>query len=489
MSLLDRVKNDIANWLLPDELFNYAQRRRLEQMAQYHDYVEGAHRKTLKVKTGKPDDNIALNLVKTVVDDSVAMLFGQEIHGNNKQVEFILENEKQNEFIQEVWDKNGGPELLFEIGDFGATYGTCYLKIIPNYYGDDLHRIVNLDPFLMRIKTNPDDIGEVWQYIIKYNVLQDINGRSETIEKKEITKATEITDLGRPIAWKIEYWERSSKTNKRWVKVDEENEWEYEFPPIIHWKNLVRAGSSYGRSDLSGNTIALQDRVNFIASNVSKIIRNHAHPKTWGKGTLSDPTQHQWGMDDMLLFPDVEAMVENLEMKSDLKASADFTKDMREVFFNITRTTDIDGLQDKIGYITNFALRVFYSDSLKKLAEKRMLYGRALNELNKRLLEISGYNDPQDTVISWPEPLPVDQKHQAETLRTDMEMEIASKETVAEERGYDWKKEKEKLEEERKEEGDLGTFLVDNFIKDGANAGRNPEQTRPESSTDEGRNQ
>ncbi len=470
MSIQSRFQQALINWLLPEELFDYAERRRLESMARYHDYVEGFQRKTLTVKVGKPDDNIALNLVKTVVDDSVAMLFGQEIHGNNKPFEMKVDHEKDDE-IQKVWKKNKQMILLFEIADFGTMYGTGYIKIIPNYWGGGLHRLVNLDPFLMRIKSNPDDIDDVQQYIMRYNTVElNSSGRKVETAKKEVTSVASIDENGRPLTWRVEYLKSNFASGGRWVRDGKPEDWEYPFPPILHFKNLIRAGSVYGRSDLSGNVIALQDRINYVASNTSKIIRNHGHPKTWAAGVTTNAEQKSWGMDDMVTFPDPDAKVDNLEMQSDLDASREFVKDLREVFYNITRTTDIAGLQEKIGYITNFALRVFYSDSLKKLSEKRMLYGDALQDLNRRLLVINGMEvnkaEGVDTLFSWPEPLPVDQKHQAETFETDQRMEVVSKATIAKERGYDWEEEQKERKKEAKEQEDLGTYLINKFSKD-----------------------
>jgi hypothetical protein len=57
---------------------------------------------------------------------------------------------------------------------------------------------------------------------------------------------------------------------------------------------------------------------------------------------------------------------------------------LKQGMMDITQTVDITSLQDKIGALTNFGLKVLYQDALAKLGVKRELYGDALLETVRR---------------------------------------------------------------------------------------------------------
>ena len=209
----------------------------------------------------------------------------------------------------------------------------------------------------------------------------------------------------------------------------------------------------------------MQDRVNYIASNISKIIRYHAHPKTVGIGFAENQMNaFDIGPDKMVTIPTVGADVKNLEMQSDLTSSQDYLALLRNTLMDITRTVDVSSLPDKLGALTNFGLRVLYQDALQKLATKRELYGEMLTELNRRCLELAGKGGDGGKCV-WPDPLPVDGVEMTQKLQTDLAMGIVSKQTVAKERGYDWEVEQERMADEETNESDIGTRLLNDFVK------------------------
>mgnify|MGYP001135434693 FL=1 len=254
MGLMDTIRSKLLNWLLPDEYMTPGVKERLEDYSIRQQYYQGNYRKQLAVKALQADDNIGSNFVGLVVDRSVSMLLGDGI-----ELDFG-ENEAAEDYLDTVYMANKSDILFNKACQYAAIYGTGYLKIIPNgattrgSNGIVVPRLVALDPFWLTVDTLPDDIETVTQYTIRYNT-GDVAKR-QRIERQVFNWL--ITD---------------EQTNRmgRWEIVNQQ-EWPYEFPPIVHWQNLPQPSDVYGQSDIK-DVIELQDRANFIASNIRKIIR------------------------------------------------------------------------------------------------------------------------------------------------------------------------------------------------------------------------
>jgi len=256
-------------------------------------------------------------------------------------------------------------------------------------------------------------------------------------------------------------------TSNRWI-LDNEQAWEYNFSPLVHWKNLPENGTPYGRPDVTDDLIDLQDKFNFVISNTAKIIKFHAHPKTWGR-MFAKAEQTTWGMDDMILSNNPDAQLSNLEMQSDLGSSLNFIRFLRQALFDIARSVDIDSLADKLGALTNFALRVLYQDAMSKLDDKRGSYSEALVEINHALLELAGAGNTDGGQVVWPDVLPMDEIGQANALKADLEMGIVSKQTIANKRGYNFADEEERMAAEgqaaNENNANIGAYILSNFNK------------------------
>ena len=83
MTIRDTVRSWLINLLDLDSLDMEA-RARAERLAEFRDYYEGAHKKQLRVKQGKMDDNITVNLCGLIVDKSVSALVGDPEDGRGQ---------------------------------------------------------------------------------------------------------------------------------------------------------------------------------------------------------------------------------------------------------------------------------------------------------------------------------------------------------------------------------------------------------------------
>ena len=449
MSFLDNIRNSARTWLGINDDGKDEFYERQKEIALRRDYRMGWQRKPLVTKYGQPDDNLLVNFTGLIIDRSVSLLFGQGI-------KFDLPGEgeiAEQDYIDNVWDLNKEEIILHKIALLASESGTGYIKIQPDGVfdkdGTAYPRLIPLDPLYMTMETTPHDVDTVIRYIIRYNY-DGPDGK--------LVAFKEVVELGDKGGWTItDYEDRGGG----FEIVGKPVKWEYNWPPIIHWQNLPTAGSPYGQPDITDDVVMMQDRLNFIASNISKIIRYHAHPRTYtmGAGAMSKET---WGPDQIVQFGNADGKIANLEMQSDLASSQNFFLTIRQALFDITRTVDIDSVADKLGALTNFGLKVLYNDALAKVNSKRELYGDALLELNSRLLEMNGMdNDPGEIV--WPDVLPVNGMELSSELQQDLGMGILDKQSAALIKGYDWEQVQERLGEEGEENNDIGTAILNAF--------------------------
>ena len=446
MAFMEDIRTRLLNWMFGSMDDAYSER--VDYIMDRREYRLGMQKQFIKVRPNQADDNLTMNFVGLIVERSVSMLFG-------KGVRFEYgEDEAAQELINEVWQANDQNVLLHRLGTFGADGGMCFVKVVPRE-GKPL-RLVGLDPSLMDIHTDPDDWQKVTAYVIQYKTLKD----GKEVGKREITQ---LDDSG--LTWTITEYENSDSTGHKWQQVGEPVAWEYEFPPITHWQNLPNVMDAWGMPDITNDVINLQDRINFVSSNISKIIRLYAHPPRWGKG-LGNMKDLTLGPDDMIVVGD-NGEIKQLEPIGDMDASLAFLNVLRQSMMDITRTVDISSLHDKIGALTNFGLRVLYQDALQKLGTKRELYEEGLQELNKCILALNGMDDAPECEVTWIDPLPDNEKEEAMAVEADLRMGIVSRQTVSEKREYDWETEQERMSGEQLAGDNLGANLLRAFDTNG----------------------
>jgi hypothetical protein len=217
-------------------------------------------------------------------------------------------------------------------------------------------------------------------------------------------------------------------------------DWPYEWPAIIHCQNLPSANTLNGTSDLEEDLINLQISINFVLSNLMKIIRYHAHPRTWGSGFEADAIKV--AVDETVVFTDPEASLHYLELTGDnIGSSVDYFKRLKEAFHQIARVPEVSaGQLDNIGNISGLAMNVLYQPLVEKTETKRSLYGPMLEEISMRLLEMK-FGSRKPVQITWPELLPRDPLQERQYLLIDKSFG-ASNRTILTKLNYDWEREK-----------------------------------------------
>lgn len=434
MGLIDSIRDGARRFLGIDD---YHEQPRIEAIERNRKYVRGEQRKMLK--TGGYDDNVTVNVSGIIVDRWVSWLFG---HG----IEFDLpgdDDSLEQEYIDSVWYANRKEILLHRIAVNGAESGNAYVKVIPNGLGD-LPRLVAVDPMFVSMETDPDDIDHVIRYTVSYGDPDDKYRKTEVSQLEGNTWVVRV------------YTKRRGQQ-----ELVEEREWGYDFAPIVHCQNLPNSTSCYGYPDIDDNTRVMQDNVNFIASNINKIIRLHGHPQKWGKN-LGNMRNVGTGADKII---DVGAMGELsvIQPVSDLTSSQNFLQWYIKQLYATTRTVDLDSLADKLGALTNFGLHVLFKDTLTKLATKRALYGEMLTELNRRLLVIGGFANTDPGKIEWHDVIPENKQDTATYLQALKNLGVISNETIAMRAGLDYTAEQEKIANDKAGEANIGAMLLSAF--------------------------
>jgi hypothetical protein len=221
--------------------------------------------------------------------------------------------------------------------------------------------------------------------------------------------------------------------------------WQFPFAPIVDWQNMPNQDGYYGQADLVN--IGINDAVNFAASNINRILKYHAHPKTIGVGLEAEQIK-ETAVDGFWSISNPDAKISNLEMQSDLASSMAFLEFLQGSFYSQHRAVDLASMKDRIGQLTNFGLRMLFKDALDKTRVKQTLYGEGLELLCQRAGMISGY-DFGGVHINWADPLPFNDKEEIEGLEKELSLGIVSKETAAQVRGRDWELEQARMQQEK----------------------------------------
>jgi len=460
MGIFDNFANMIANSLASRLLDDKG-----KALANARNYAAGIQPQQLKVREGQFNDNITLNFVGLITDRIVSQMIGKGF-----ELDFEGDTETESEaFIKAALDANQ-QEVLFHRGaKSGVLAGTGFLFMQEGgIFGNDgieYPRITLWDSAFVSIETLPEDFEVVTSYTLKYKFI-NVDGKEAA--RKRIVKRSDIMvdEAGNESGgdtWEIVDY-ILNETTRKWDEVSRVA-WLYNFAPVLHWQNLPSLDKAEGVPDITEDLLADQDRINFVASNASKIIRFYAHPQRFSRMLGNEP-KVRLAPDEMPNFADANGGLFQLETMGDMGGILSYLKLLRQSMFDRARVIDIDSMQDKIGALTNFGLRVLYQDNINLINTHRELFGDMLEELVRRLLIIAGKEEIACDVV-WPEWMPVNEVEEVASLQADMAAGLLSKQTAAKKRGYDWEQEQERLAGEQQGQLDIGTAILNSFNQGG----------------------
>lgn len=419
-------------------------------------YYDGDHVKPLKVRAGSKDDNVILNLCGRAIDKTTEFIgvpLRFEIPGDT-EVEPGAGGQLQEQTapdqiaLDALW--NRCKDWTEEVLTSGQISGHVFLRIHENEDAEWTYSL--LDPRTMTVFWNAGIMRTVLFYRMEWQIgsqafrqdtvplwlLQNDRANPWVLGDQRRDGSTSP----RPEGWAIIEYEQNQR--KEWVEITRDT-WGFPFAPIVDWANWRRPHQYYGASSLTNP--GLNDSINFVASNTARIIKYHAHPKTIGVGV--DPEKIIPTAVDGFYSVPADSTVSNLEMQSDLSSSMNMLTLLKGEFFASQRVIDIATVQDKLGQITNFGVRMMFSDMLSMTDELRKRYGSyGLSETLRRLLWVQGVQLEDRPQASWDDPLPVNRLEILQTAKIESELGTTSKQTLAKDLGRDYPTEQEHMDEE-----------------------------------------
>jgi hypothetical protein len=414
-------------------------RDRAALMGRLWNYYRGRHVKPLKVRPDQADDNVILNYSRRVVDKGLSFLFGP---GVAFEMDGTDETTPAEEWLAQAW---GTPEqknrTLLDLGLNGGVTGTTFLRIYPAQKAGDLPRLAVIDPALMDVIYNENDMDDIRAYVMMW--------RAGDLWRRHYIALQENGQ------WVIS--EQDYERNQ-WV-LKAETVWPYTCAPVYMAQNLPHPNEVWGVSDLEEADI--NDAINWTASNINRILRFHAHPKTIGTGFKPDKLQNT-SIDQFWAIDDPNAKVYTLEMHSDLSSAYMMLQALKETYAKVTGVPSLDPDKVNVGALSGFALRILYGDLLEKTNVKRITYGALLSDVNAALLEMGGYGAGLRVNCVWSDPLPVSTTEEVQGLTADRQNGL-SVETYLERRGYDAEREMQRAKEEKAGDMTLGDQLLRAF--------------------------
>lgn len=396
---------------------------------------DGEMKQPLVVKFGEPDDNVIFPFVATFVNTGVNFLFGRDI-------EMTSDDERVTALIDAAW--GGGYKAgerqgltLANIATNGAIAGHTFVKLAPisrNYC-----RIIVLDPSNMSVTWDQEDFEKVTRYRYEWTTVQtDSSGRPTTAVRRQDTVRAE-----NDASWEV-IDSISAGADGTFREIGRST-WPYPFAPIVDTQNLPAPNEFWGRGDLDGGLLAINNSLNSVISDVRKILRYHASPTTVVHGQDSENPLNT-GPASVVYMPEPEQSIERVEMKGDLGSSLETYKTLKEALHSLASIPEVaTGKVDNIGNLSARAMQILYRPIVDQTQTKRRTYGHLINETNRRILQISGLDANLAPAIAWPEILPVDAAEERDALESDLRMGVVSKATVAAKLGYDYEQEAEKI--------------------------------------------
>lgn len=434
-------------------------------------YYEGDHDEMLKVRDGRRNDNVTINLVGQAADDTADFV------GVPDRMEVAGGDDVQNvggELTRVVTDAQTVVDGLYEahrplmreavLSLLLAGHAYCKVHIDEGALKFDV-----VDPRMVTAFTDVYNPRKVVFYRMQWVVAP------ATRSAKEITLRQDIVP-----AWAIEAAPNSEATlgmlraapNQKmygqtaaWVVIDSRREggrgewvvtavdwWSEEAPPMMGQAINRKAFAYYGEAPLTGAN-KLNDTYNLTMGNIGRILYWNAHPKTIFTGVTKSQIDTT-SVDGAITLP-TGANAFTVEMKSDLHSSMNFAREIRAAFFTKAQVVDASTVGDKVGQLTNFGLRLMYNQMADMADKLRDAAGDLFAEAMRSVLAAGGMLLDEALHAVWPDTLPVNRLEVLQGLQIEQALGIASKQSMAKDAGRDFELEQDQMEEEVQTSGEL----------------------------------
>lgn len=392
--------------------------QRLNRYKRHWGFYRGEHFSSMTTEGAR---KFVANYCKLVVDKSVNWLVT-----NSFKLNAPPGNEAILPALNLVWDTNMRDSLMWEHSQTGAVTGDGFLYptiVDVDEAGKPLPLeqqrlvIVNLDPAYVYPVYNLLT-REMTECLIQFPSLTNAN----------IANISHLA-VGRQGVYSVHI---TPKVVTHYWNKDKIRETENVFGDVnvAHTRNLYLSNSIFGLSDLDG-IIELNEEYNQIGHEIGDIIKYHAAPTTLIFGARA--SQLERGANKIISGLPKDAKVENLVLESDLKATMDHHKGLKQTIAELSSTPEsVWGSMDKLPSNTSgVALEVQWLPLIEKTKLKHISYGATIQRVNSLLLRVlqshfkldfaSAVKTPSSlytTVVEFVSPIPQDEKAKIDLVNT-----------------------------------------------------------------------
>ena len=433
--------------------------RRVQDIIESWKFYGGVHWKT-KRPDGEPQ--VTSNYIKAFADKGVAFLAGKGFTINTD----ADAEEVTKPFLNSVWDDNDRELLFIEMAQMGGVTGDVFVEVAvdtfdpqkePFQYGlypKGRIRLIVLPSNCVFPKFYAHDRSRMMEVDVIYKILVDDGGKmTEKWYRKNVTPEKITEYIGDRVI------KRKDNILKR--------------INIVHIRNLVLAGESFGQSDIK-DLIPLNKELNDKMTDISDIINYHSAPVTIIKGARASKLERGarkiWGG-----LPK-DSDVFNLELKSDLSAALNYLGILKTAMFEIGKIPENAlGAKKSVSNTSGVALHIENQPLMETTRMKWSTYGKGIQEINSLVLQLAELLDLDDfpteefkklkpriryaSTVEFKDPLPKDELIQMQLIAQKIALNLQTRLDALKELGEH--NAKEKLEEIKKELEEWNDLLME----------------------------
>jgi hypothetical protein len=398
----------------------------------------------LVTEPGKTDDNVPVNVIKPIVNAGAEFLFGDP---GFPTIEIPTEadgedTDKQSDpekWLAECFRLNRHRGLFLEAATNGMLMGTPFLRITTNRpfpntrkvgKGRDFPRLTSWDPMTVSMVWDPLDIEDITAYV--WSAIDGDVRRQDNATPAMPGYLWQFVFRNERGTWTIRNAKSYVGRNFDAPVADQDDiEWPYPWPPVLHWKNLPSPNQAYGEPDVDESLIQMQRALAFSLSKRQRVDRLNAHPKVVTKGVSDrlNPEDPVWEVDE-------ESDVQLLSPTWNSESAQNTGNDIYAHILEQTSTPSILlGRPDREHITSGTAQLVRMHPIIRKTGARRIMVEPALVELCRRLLELGGYGPDIIVNVTWPELIPADPLTKRSIAKMDYDLGVKA-EVLTQKLGY-----------------------------------------------------
>jgi hypothetical protein len=312
------------------------------------------------------------NYSKAIIDKSVSWLCGK-----GWKIECRKGSEALAERVNEVWKANNSDVLLRQLGIIGGVTGNAYI-IVTIVTHDQKGKPLRKNDW--RILVNTIDSRFVFPIFSSNDPQRPL--RQVLIQYPE----TGVSPAGKPYRLYSVVISEDSFQEFYDAEPTEPKPNQFNRINVVHIPNQLSLDSPYGLSDLE-NVAEVNIAYNEVTNKIDSIIDYHADPVTCVYGARVSSLEK--GANRVWSNIPVEGRVENLELDSDLKATFEYRKQIKEELSQLSEVPEVafDSKNFSLTNTSGLAMQMMFQPLIEKTIRKQSLYGRGLCEASGLIVD------------------------------------------------------------------------------------------------------